>query len=103
MKIGGEKFEKGVCHITKICDITFKTSHEHVYILVGATRSYSDAFKRVRDARIDRFVVETNKLLIRLDKLMSPDAPSDPAKRKGKASKCLCTVRYRGIKICNCC
>lgn len=50
---------------------------------VGATRGHIDAFKRVRDARIDRYVVETNKLLIRLDKLISPDAPTDPGKRKG--------------------
>ena len=40
-------------------------------------------FKQVRDARVDRFVVETNKLLIRLDRLVSFDAPMDPGKRKG--------------------
>ena len=52
-------------------------------ILTGGSRSHIDAFKRVRDARIDRYVVETNKVLIRLDKLISPDAPTDPGKRKG--------------------
>lgn len=49
----------------------------------GATRSHTDAFKGVRDARVDHFVVETNKLLIRLDKLIGPDSPLEPNKRKG--------------------
>ncbi|XP_005094166.1 rabenosyn-5 [Aplysia californica] len=49
---------------------------------LGAIRSHTDTFKSVRDARVDHFVVETNKLLIRLDKLLSPEAPADPKKRK---------------------
>lgn len=39
-------------------------------------------FKKIRDSRIDNFAVETNKLIIRLDKLIN-DAPPDPSKRKG--------------------
>ena len=49
----------------------------------GATRSHIDLFKAIRGARVDHFVVETNKLLIRLDKLLAPDAPTDPKRRKG--------------------
>ncbi|XP_074656715.1 rabenosyn-5-like [Tubulanus polymorphus] len=49
---------------------------------LGASRNHSDAFKSTRDGRIDRYVVETNKLLIRLDKLISPDAPVDTKQRK---------------------
>lgn len=64
-------------------DPVFTVSSHVAGLLSGATRSHIDAFKRVRDARIDRYVVETNKLLIRLDKLLSPDAPTDPSKRKG--------------------
>ena len=64
--------------------IKYKCGIQLYFVLIGATRSHIDAFKRVRDARIDRYVVETNKVLIRLDKLISPDAPSDPGKRKGK-------------------
>ncbi|CAK8675954.1 unnamed protein product [Clavelina lepadiformis] len=37
----------------------------------GATRSHLEKFKKIRDARIDRFVIESNKVLIRLDKLLS--------------------------------
>nr|KAG5697110.1 hypothetical protein BaRGS_002026 [Batillaria attramentaria] len=50
----------------------------------GASRSHLDLFKAIRGARVDHFVVETNKLLIRLDKLLSPDAPTDPKRRKEK-------------------
>jgi hypothetical protein len=49
----------------------------------GVTRSLTDYMKAVRGSRIDRYVIETNKLLIRLDKLLSADAPTDPSKRKG--------------------
>ncbi|XP_076448016.1 rabenosyn-5-like [Babylonia areolata] len=49
---------------------------------LGATRSHLDLFKAIRGARVDHFVVETNKLLIRLDKLMAPDAPTEPKRRK---------------------
>lgn len=57
--------------------------HECNSCLIGAVRSHTDSYKSIRDARVNHFVVETNKLLIRLDKLLSPDAPSDPKKRKG--------------------
>ena len=39
-------------------------------------------FKRVRDERVDHLSRETNKLIIRLDKLLTK-LPSDPVKRKG--------------------
>ncbi|XP_050413256.1 rabenosyn-5 [Patella vulgata] len=53
------------------------------YQELGVTHYHTDAFRAVRDARIDHFVVETNKLLIRLDKLLDPDAPREASKRKG--------------------
>ena len=52
-------------------------------LVTGATRGHIDLFKAIRGTRVDHFVVETNKLLIRLDKLMAPDAPTDPKRRKG--------------------
>ncbi|CAN0100250.1 unnamed protein product [Lampetra fluviatilis] len=49
----------------------------------GLERSHLDDFKRVRAARIDRSVIEMNRLLIRLEKLTSFDRMNtDPAKRK---------------------
>jgi len=49
----------------------------------GVMRSLTDSFKLIRGSRIDRFVIETNKLLIRLDKLVNADVTMDPGKRKG--------------------
>ncbi|XP_070557798.1 rabenosyn-5-like [Ptychodera flava] len=49
----------------------------------GATTNHTDFFKGVRDTRIDWFVVETNKLLIRLEKLLNYESHGfDPTKRK---------------------
>lgn len=49
---------------------------------IGVTRSLTDSFNTARSLRIDRFVIETNKLLIRLDKLVNSDIPMDAVKRK---------------------
>lgn len=49
---------------------------------MGPTTSHTAYLKRIRDASVDQCAVETNKLIIRLDKLVT-DAPSDPSKRKG--------------------
>lgn len=38
---------------------------------VGATRSHLDLFKKHRAARIDHYVIEVNKLIIRLEKVRS--------------------------------
>lgn len=35
----------------------------------GATRSHLDLFKKHRAARIDHYVIEVNKLIIRLEKV----------------------------------
>jgi len=40
-------------------------------VFTGVIRSHFDFLKRTRDARIDRFVIESNKVLIRLDKVSS--------------------------------
>lgn len=49
---------------------------------IGVIRSHTDVFKATRGARVDRFVVETNKLIIRLDKLTGSNSPTDTGKRK---------------------
>ena len=43
-------------------------------------------FKRVRDERVDHLSTETNKLIIRLDKLLTK-LPTDPVKRKGTLAR----------------
>ena len=54
-------------------------------------RSLTDSFKAIRGSRIDRFVIETNKLLIRLDKLVNTDVNMDPGRRKGQTSLVGCS------------
>lgn len=36
---------------------------------IGATRNHMDFFKKHRAARIDHYVIEVNKLIIRLEKV----------------------------------
>jgi len=55
-------------------------------------RSLTDSFKAIRGLRIDRFVIETNKLLIRLDKLVNSDVNMDPGKRKGLIGLVVCLM-----------
>lgn len=51
--------------------------------ILGATASHTRYFKDIRNARLERYAYETNKLLIRLDKLLN-NLPSDPVDRKGE-------------------
>ncbi|XP_067096306.1 rabenosyn-5 [Osmerus mordax] len=46
---------------------------------LGATRSHLDLFKKHRAARIDHYVIEVNKLIIRLEKLTSFDRTNTDA------------------------
>lgn len=48
---------------------------------IGIDFSHFDLFKEIRAPRLERFATETNKLIIRLHKLLT-DLPSDPVKRK---------------------
>lgn len=49
----------------------------------GAITTHTKYFKDIRNARLERYAYETNKLLIRLDKLLN-HLPSDPVDRKGE-------------------
>lgn len=48
---------------------------------IGVDFSHFVFFKEVRAPRLERFATETNKLIIRLHKLLT-DLPADPAQRK---------------------
>ncbi|RWS13629.1 rabenosyn-5-like protein [Dinothrombium tinctorium] len=69
---------------------------------IGPTNSFFEYFKQVRDSRIERYVIETNKLLIRLDKLMK-DAPNDPEKRKQHEKSVVDWVNDADVKLCPSC
>ncbi|KAI0216325.1 Rabenosyn-5 [Lamellibrachia satsuma] len=70
---------------------------------LGATRSHTDELRAMRDIRIDRFVVETNKLLIRLDKLISLDAPTDSKKRKAYEKNLVPWAPDEHVNLCMTC
>lgn len=55
----------------------------------GRWVDHTSEFKKFRDNTIGRYVVQTNKLLITLDKLISidPELFKDDAKREGSSSK----------------
>ncbi|KAK7102506.1 hypothetical protein V1264_020714 [Littorina saxatilis] len=70
---------------------------------LGATRSHIDLCKAIRGARVDHFVVETNKLLIRLDKLLAPDAPTEPKRRKAFEMSVVRWVPDKEVPACMTC
>lgn len=69
---------------------------------LGPHRNHTHDFKRNRSARIDSFVAETNKLLIRLDKLLT-DLPSDPVKRKVHEKNVVPWAEDKDVPLCPFC
>ncbi|XP_051910615.1 rabenosyn-5 [Hippocampus zosterae] len=68
---------------------------------LGATRSHLDSFKKQRAARIDHYVVEVNKLIIRLEKLTSLDRTnSDPAKIRAAEKSLVSWVKDSDVPFC---
>uniref|UniRef100_A0A1S4M1Q4 C2H2-type domain-containing protein n=1 Tax=Ixodes scapularis TaxID=6945 RepID=A0A1S4M1Q4_IXOSC len=65
------------------------------YQEIGATQRHTEAFRSIRSQRVERYVSQTNKLLIRLGKLLS-DAPADPEKRRHHDNGIEITVRFQG-------
>ncbi|XP_052286153.1 rabenosyn-5-like isoform X11 [Dreissena polymorpha] len=70
---------------------------------IGAIRSQTDYFRSVRDTRVDKYVVQTNKLLIRLDKLIAADAPTDSGKRKAFEKSVVHWQPDNEVNICRFC
>lgn len=76
----------------------------------GASRSRFREFRERRDAEIDRFVVETNKILIRLEKLLrsgvtvkdSPALPTRPG-RKSLERRLVPWIADSEVKSCPLC
>ncbi|CAG2177307.1 unnamed protein product, partial [Oppiella nova] len=76
--------------------------HWRRQMTIGETRNHFDHFRRIRDSRIERYVMETNKLLIRLDKLIT-DAPKEPEKRKLHEKTVVLWANDDDVRLCpNC-
>lgn len=68
---------------------------------LGATRSHLDIFKKHRAARIDHYVIEVNKLIIRLEKLTSFDrTTSDSAKIRAIEKSVVSWVNDSDVPFC---
>ncbi|XP_047439492.1 rabenosyn-5 [Mugil cephalus] len=68
---------------------------------LGATRSHLDLFKKHRAARIDHYVIEVNKLIIRLEKLTSFDRTnSDVAKIRAIEKSVVSWVNDSDVPFC---
>ncbi|XP_041655739.1 rabenosyn-5 [Cheilinus undulatus] len=68
---------------------------------LGATRNHVDFFKKHRAARIDHYVIEVNKLIIRLEKLISFDRiNSDAAKIRAIEKSVVSWVNDSDVPFC---
>ncbi|KAM6976402.1 rabenosyn-5 [Aplochiton taeniatus] len=68
---------------------------------LGASRSHLDFFKKHRAARIDHYVIEVNKLLIRLEKLTSFDRTNaDAAKIRAIEKSVVSWVSDSDVPFC---
>lgn len=69
---------------------------------IGVITSYTKYFKEIRNTRMERYSTETNKLLIRLDKLLN-NLPSDPVDRKVHERTIVPWVDEKDVKLCPTC
>ncbi|XP_056585726.1 rabenosyn-5 [Triplophysa dalaica] len=68
---------------------------------LGATRSHLDAFKKHRAARIDHYVIEVNKCIIRLEKLTSFDRSNmDAAQIRSLEKSLVSWVNDQDVPFC---
>ncbi|XP_028265770.1 rabenosyn-5 [Parambassis ranga] len=68
---------------------------------LGATKSHLEFFKKHRAARIDHYVIEVNKLIIRLEKLTSFDrTSSDAAKIRAIEKSVVSWVNDSDVPFC---
>lgn len=74
--------ELGIISDFRYSLIAFKIST--LVHIPGARRGHFETFQEIRNRRLEGFAAETNKLIIRLDKLLL-NLPSDPNRKKCKA------------------
>ncbi|KAF3423411.1 hypothetical protein E2986_03207 [Frieseomelitta varia] len=69
---------------------------------IGMMRSHTKYFKEIRNMRLERYSTETNKLLIRLDKLLN-NLPTDPVDRKVHERTIVPWIDDKDVKLCPIC
>ncbi|XP_011311929.1 rabenosyn-5 isoform X1 [Fopius arisanus] len=69
---------------------------------IGAMKIHTIYFRDIRNSRLERYSAETNKLLIRLDKLLN-NLPTDPIDRKVHEKTIVPWIDDKDVKLCpNC-
>lgn len=86
------KFKESECYYSLRKDQTIGYSKDH----------YNDYFKKIRDSKIERDVLETNKLLIRIDQLLQ-DLPSNPEKRRAHEMSVVIWANDDDVRLCPYC
>lgn len=69
---------------------------------IGVIQDHTAAVRQVRARRVDRYVGQSNKLLVRLTKLVV-DAPSDPEMRKAREKALVPWADDGDVKLCPSC
>ncbi|XP_055680702.1 rabenosyn-5 [Lutzomyia longipalpis] len=75
---------------------------EEIIQEVGADCDHMAYFKAVRNPRLERYATETNKLIIRLHKLLT-DRPRDPIQRKMHEQERVPWLDGKAVKLCPSC
>ncbi|XP_043268340.1 rabenosyn-5 [Venturia canescens] len=69
---------------------------------IGPIGNHTAYFKAIRNARLERYSTETNKLLIRLDKLLN-NLPIDPVDRKVHEKAIVPWIDDKDVRLCPTC
>jgi len=68
----------------------------------AVSRSHFEGFKKIRSSRVDRYATETNRLIVRLDKLLE-NMPSDASKRRDHEKHVVPWIDEDLVKLCPTC
>jgi len=68
----------------------------------GASRGHFAEFKKIRSSRVDRFATETNRLIVRLDKLLE-NMPSEANRRREHEKNIVPWIDEDLVKLCPSC
>ncbi|GAB0099419.1 rabenosyn-5 [Sergentomyia squamirostris] len=80
----------------------FREPSEESVQEVGVDCDHTAYFKAVRNPRLERYATETNKLIIRLHKLLT-DRPRDPIQRKMHEQERVPWLDGKSVKLCPSC
>lgn len=71
----------------------------YLILSIGSMRSHWADFRKHRNNRMDYYAAETNKLIIRLDKIISC-LPNEAGKRREHEQNVVAWVNDKDVKLC---